>query len=102
MTRSLSSERPFQRFAALLTGLLFLSTAVAAATLDFTRTKYSANYWVLAIGGAILFMYMIVAGLGGLLISVTALLRRARVALILAAVVQLALLTLAYSSLAHA
>jgi 4-amino-4-deoxy-L-arabinose transferase-like glycosyltransferase len=99
VTRSLSSEKPFQRFAALLTGLLFLSTAVAAAILDFTRTKYSANYWMLAIGGALLFMYMIVAGFGGLLISVTALLRRARVALILAAAVQLVLLTLAYSSL---
>lgn len=99
VTRSLNIEKSFRRYAALLTGLVFLSTAVAAAMLTFTRTKGSANHWAVIIGGAILLIYVIAAGFGGLLISVTALLRRARLALILAAVVQLALLTLAYSSL---
>jgi 4-amino-4-deoxy-L-arabinose transferase-like glycosyltransferase len=101
VTRSLNAEKSFRRFPALVTGLLFLSTAVATAILTLTPSRGSANHWAVLIGGTILFIYMIVAGFGGLLISAAALLRRTRMALICAAILQLALLTLAYSSLSN-
>jgi 4-amino-4-deoxy-L-arabinose transferase-like glycosyltransferase len=98
VTRSLSAEKSFERFAALLTGLLFFSTAVTAAILEFTRT---ANHWAVIIGGALLFVYMMVAGFGGLLISAAALWRHARSAMTFAAILQVVLLALAYSSVAR-
>jgi hypothetical protein len=98
VTRSLKAEGGFRRYAFALPGLFVLLIAGWAAMLCFARTHGEIYYWSIELGGVYLFFFMIVAGLGGLIVLSMALSNRARAAIISAIIVMLVILRLSYFS----
>jgi 4-amino-4-deoxy-L-arabinose transferase-like glycosyltransferase len=96
VTRTMKFRHSLGRYANVAVALLFFVIAGLAAFLRFKPAYGNVGPWVIEVGGALLFSFMIVAGLTAIVVGSAAYWHGAQAALISAIVGQLLLLALTY------